>query len=224
MKKKKSRVPNKLRIGAGIAAAGVAAASLLWMTSGKGKALQVPAYEVTRVIDGDTFVTKEDQHIRVASTEAPELDMCGGTEAKVALEKLILGKPVYMKILYRDPYDRLVSLVYSEKTFINAAMLAGGYSYYARSSPGEIGEELKDATEKAREGKKGIFSASCTQMKNAEKPSCNIKGNTRNGDIYYVPTCGVYDNVEVQLYLGDQWFCSEKEAIKAGFRRPVQCK
>lgn len=224
MKKKTLRVPNKLRIGAGIAAAGVAAASLLWMTGGNGKAMPVPAYEVIRVIDGDTFVTKEEQHIRVASTEAPELNMCGGPEAKQALEKLILGKPVYMKILYRDPYDRLVSLVYSEKEFVNVAMLTSGYSYYSRSSPGEIGEELKSATQKAREGKKGIFNDSCTQMVNKEKPSCNIKGNDRNGKIYYMPECGVYDNVTVQLYLGDRWFCTEKEAIAAGFRRPKQCK
>ena len=103
-------------------------------------------------------------------------------------------------------------------------MLENGYSYYSRSSPGEIGDDLKKATEKAREEKKGIFSDSCTQMVNKEKASCNIKGNDRNGKIYYVPECGVYNNVTVQLYLGDRWFCTEKEAIKAGFRKPEQCK
>lgn len=225
VKKKVIHSSKKLRIGAAIiAAASIASGAYFFMSTNKDKPFPVPAYEVLRVIDGDTFVTKEEQHIRIASTESPELDKCGGAEAKVALEGLIVGKPVYLKVVYRDPYQRLVSFVYTKDKFINETMLVNGYSYYSRSSPGEIGEELKNATEKARDGKKGIFSASCTQMTNAEKPSCNIKGNTRNGDIYYVPACGVYDNVEVQLYLGDLWFCSEKEAINAGFRKPEQCK
>ncbi len=169
-------------------------------------------------------MTKEEQHIRVASTESPELDRCGGPEAKGALEQLIVGKPVYLKVVYRDPYQRLVSFVYTKEKFVNETMLENGYSYYSRSSPGEIGDDLKKATEKAREEKKGIFSDSCTQMVNKEKASCNIKGNDRNGKIYYVPECGVYNNVTVQLYLGDRWFCTEKEAIKAGFRKPEQCK
>jgi len=206
-----------------MATVGIVAASFLWLTSDKGKPVQVPAYNVLRVIDGDTFETAEHQHIRVASTEAPELDSCGGTEAKAALEKFILGKPVYLKVVYRDPYQRLVSLVYTKDKFVNEAMLSGGYSYYMRSSPGEIGEKFKNATEKARQKKAGIFSSTCTQMTNTEKPSCNIKGNTRNGKIYYVPECGVYNNVEVQLYLGDRWFCGEKEAVAAGFRKPEQC-
>lgn len=224
MKRNNSRGSNRLRIGVGIAAVGVAAASLFWITGEKGKAISVPAYEVLRVIDGDTFVTKEEQHIRVASTEAPEIDRCRDPEAKAALEQLIVGKPVYLKVVYRDPYQRLVSFVYTKNKFVNETMLENGYSYYSRSSPGEIGEDLKKATEKAREEKKGIFSDSCTQIVNKEKTSCNIKGNDRNGKIYYLPECGVYDNVTVQLYLGDRWFCTEKEAITAGFRKPGQCK
>lgn len=223
MKKKTSRIPNKLRIGAGIAAVGVAAASIFWITGGKGKALPVPAYEVARVIDGDTFETKEKQHIRIAATESPELDQCGGREAKEALEKLILGKPVYLKVTFRDPYQRLVSLVYADGKFINKEMLLGGQSYYARGTEG-FSDELREAGDVAREKKIGVFSDSCTQMVNKEKPRCNIKGNDRNGKIYYLPECGVYDNVTVQLYLGDRWFCSEKEAITAGFRKPGQCK
>lgn len=210
-------------IGMAMVAAGVATTGFLWLSSGKGKPMQVPAYSVLRVIDGDSFETVEHQYIRVASTEAPELDRCGGTEAKAALEKFVAGKPVYLKVVYRDPYQRLVSLVYTKDRFINEAMLSGGYSYYLRGSPGEIGEELKSATGKARQKKVGIFSSTCTQMTNTGKPSCNIKGNTRNGNIYYVPGCGVYDNVEVQLYLRDRWFCSEKEAISTGFRKPKQC-
>ncbi len=223
MKKKKISSFKSFRIGAAVAAASVAAEAYFVLSAG-AKKIEVPAYEVARVIDGDTFETKEEQHIRIASTEAPELDQCGGPEAKKALESLIGGKPVYMKVVYRDPYQRLVSLVYTKDAFVNETMLSNGYSYYARGGLGEVGDKLKVATEKARDNKKGIFSDTCTQMVNKNKPSCNIKGNDRNGKIYYKPDCGVYDNVTVQLYLGDQWFCSEKEAVKAGFRRPEQCR
>ena len=222
MRKKSSQLKRKVGIGATIVATGAVAATL-WLTGGSGKPVKVPAYSVIRVIDGDTFETAEHQHIRVASTEAPELDFCGGKEAKEALEKLVLDKPVYLKVVYRDPYQRLVSLVYTEDEFVNEAMLLGGFSYYLRSSPGETGEELKKATGEARQEKAGIFSEKCTQMTNKEKPKCNIKGNTLSDNIYYLPECGVYDNVEVQLYLGDRWFCTEKEAVATGFRKPQQC-
>lgn len=222
MRKKGSPLKKKIGIGATIVATGAVAATL-WLTSGRGQSLKVPAYSVIRVIDGDTFETAEHQHIRVAWTEAPELELCGGKEAKKALEKLVLDQPVYLKVIFRDPYQRLVSFVYTQDEFVNQAMLLGGYSYYLRGTSDEIGDELKSATEKARQKKAGIFSQTCTQMANTEKSSCNIKGNTRNGDIYYLPECGVYDNVEVQLYLGDRWFCNEKEAVAAGFRKPAQC-
>lgn len=201
----------------------LASGAFWWISSGKGNRIPVPSYQVLRVIDGDTFVTKEGQYIRVAATEAPELDRCGGGEAKEALEKLIMKKPVYLKVTYRDPYQRLVSLVYVNGKFVNKEMLVRGYSYYARGTEG-FSDELRQAGEVAREKKLGLFSDSCTQLTNKQKPSCNIKGNTRNGDIYYVPDCGVYDNVEVQLYLGDRWFCTEAEAKRAGFRKPEQCK
>lgn len=212
---------SKVSLAAGAAAA--ALGSWLYIKSPGTKPFLAPAYEAVRVIDGDTFVTQEGQYVRVASTEAPEPDRCGGKEAKEELEKLVLDKPIYLKVVYRDPYQRSVSFVYADGVFVNRAMLEGGRAYYSRSSPGKIGEELKAATEKAREEHKGIFGTSCTQTVNPKQPKCNIKGNARTAKIYYLPGCGVYDNVEVQLYLGDVWFCSEKEAIKAGFRKPDQC-
>lgn len=224
MKKKTHKSSGKLKTGAKavVAALTVLGAGFL-LYSNKTKPIPVPSYEVKRVIDGDTFETMEGQHIRLASTEAPELTLCGGNEAKKALEKMILDKPIYLKVVFRDPYQRLVSLVYTKDTFVNEEMLARGNSYYYRSSEGKIGEDLKNATEKARAEGKGIFGKFCTQVTNKADSSCDIKGNDRNGKIYYLPDCGVYDNVIVQLYLGDRWFCTEKEAITAGFRKPETC-
>ena len=222
VKNKKAR-KIALAVLTAVSASAILGSSFLLSTKMR-RQFSVPAYEVKRVIDGDTFETKEGQYIRVGYTEAPEMELCGGPEAKQALEKMVLNKPVYLKVVYRDPYQRLVSLVYTREAFINEAMLREGYSYYERGSSGEIGEELGSATKKARKQKRGIFSEKCTQSVNLENSKCNIKGNVRDDRIYYLSSCGVYHNVFVQLYLGDRWFCSETEAIKAGFRKPDQCR
>lgn len=214
----------KISIGPIIGATGIAIGSLLWVSFGKGNPIPVPAYSVERVIDGDTFVTTEQQHIRVAAVEAPEMGVCGAEEAKEKLESLIFGKPVMLKVLYRDPYNRLVSMVYTKEGYVNEALMKQGFAYYQPRGKADNLQDLKKAGEYAREKQLGIFSISCTQIVNPKNPSCNIKGNTRNGNIYYMPSCGVYQNTVVQLYLGDQWFCSEKEAIAKGFRKPDQCK
>lgn len=75
--KTKKSSPVKNRIGA-VVLATVAAGSLFWVTTGKGKPFQVPAYVVARVIDGDTFETAEKQLIRLSAADAPELEYCGG--------------------------------------------------------------------------------------------------------------------------------------------------
>lgn len=215
---------NRFTIGSILGATGIAISSILWVSFGKGNPVPVPAYTVQRVIDGDTFVTTESQYIRVAGIEAPEMGVCGAEEAKAKLESMILKKPVMLKVLYRDPYSRLVSMVYTQEGYVNEALLKQGFAYYQPRGKADNLTDLKKAGEYSREKQLGIFSTSCTQADNPTDPKCTIKGNTRNGNIYYMPSCGVYPNTVVQLYLGDQWFCSEKEAMKAGFRKPEQCK
>jgi endonuclease YncB( thermonuclease family) len=204
-------------------AAALTAGSVLWVSVGREK-IALPATEAVRVIDGDTFETKEGQHIRLASTEAPQLELCGGQAAKKRLEELVLDQPLYVKTVYVDFWKRPVALVYAGKILVNQVMLAEGLSEYERSSPGIIGWRLNRATQIARKEKKGIFGESCTQSVNRKNPDCRIKGNVGQKDkIYYLPDCGVYPNVEMELYKGDEWFCTEAQAVKAGFRKPSQC-
>ena len=53
---------------------------------------------------------------------------------------------------------------------------------------------------------------------------CRIKGNVswRNNDekIYHCPNWRDYDRTQVNWHDGDRWFCTEAEAIEAGFRKP----
>jgi len=55
--------------------------------------------------------------------------------------------------------------------------------------------------------------------------ACRIKGNVslRNKEekIYHCPNWRDYDRTDVNIFEGDKWFCTEAEAIAAGFRRPA---
>lgn len=211
----------KLKKSLAITAATIAASGFLWfLTTANGLKIPVPAYRALRVIDGDTFVTTENQYIRLNSVQAPEKGRCGYEEAKKELEKLVLNKPLYIKVLFHDQFGRQISQVYSIEGNVNEKIVAKGLAIV---ESGTSTDEVSKANNLAREKKLGIYSEKCTQMENKEQPKCNIKGNDRNGKIYYLPSCGVYHNVSVQLYLGDQWFCTEKEAITSGFRKPQQC-
>jgi hypothetical protein len=58
----------------------------------------------------------------------------------------------------------------------------------------------------------------CTQDQRA---GCVIKGNIslRGERIYHVPGQRYYDQTRINWVLGERWFCTEREAIAAGWRK-----
>jgi len=61
---------------------------------------------------------------------------------------------------------------------------------------------------------------------NLDNPECNIKGNiNRNtkAKFYHFPGCSTYSPAIVEKFNGDQWFCTEEEAQKAGFTKSGGC-
>ena len=73
----------------------------------------------------------------------------------------------------------------------------------------------------------GLFSTKCYQQKeNVENPKCNIKANIDKNTkdrVYYVPGCVQYKTAIVEKDIGENWYCSEKEAVEAGFRKSERC-
>ena len=55
--------------------------------------------------------------------------------------------------------------------------------------------------------------------------NCLIKGNiSASGEkIYHLPGCGSYKKTVITESKGERWFCSEKEAISAGWRKAKNC-
>lgn len=221
MKKKKGhRTVKKIALGAAAALAGTA---LLWTTFGNNFKVQTPAYTVWKVFDGDTFDLTNGMKIRLNGIDSPEINRCGGPEAKRGLEKLIIGKPLYVYVSAQDIYRRNLAIVYTDEIMVNAEMLRYGYSSYSAGN-GVYNNILREAVDEARSKNRGIYGTTCTQKENTQNPSCNIKGNNEAGNKYFfTPLCNQYNETIVQLYLGDQWFCTEKEAINAGYKKAPRC-
>src|SRR3989338_6658164 len=59
---------------------------------------------VVRVVDGDSFETKDGRRIRLLGVDAPESDNCMGPQAKEALEIMIEGKVVKLANQVKDDY------------------------------------------------------------------------------------------------------------------------
>lgn len=105
-------------------------------------------------------------------------------------------------------------------------MLEMGWGYVRRAADDES-QDLWIVGENARTKKIGIYDK-CVQETNPANPKCNIKGNIgQQGEktkLYRDPDCGQYGNTLIQLYLGDKWFCGEKEARAARFTKGSDCK
>ena len=54
--------------------------------------------------------------------------------------------------------------------------------------------------------------------------SCIIKGNiSSGGKIYHLPGCGSYEKTVIDETAGEKWFCTEEEAVQAGWRKAKNC-
>lgn len=56
----------------------------------------------------------------------------------------------------------------------------------------------------------------------SRNPDCSIKGNIGKSYLektYHLPGCSEYERTVVELDLGEEWFCAEKEATEAGYRK-----
>jgi micrococcal nuclease len=133
---------------------------------------------VVRVVDGDTFVAKEDGvsddvTIRMLGINTPEtVDPrkpveCFGKEASAKLKELLTGKRIKLvpdpQADERDKYHRLLrNVLLEDGTDVNAFMVREGYAYAYLTFPlnRDRREELRTLEELARSTKSGVWSPS----------------------------------------------------------------
>ncbi len=223
-----------------LALAGLCAALLATLSRGATTPPpgSVPAASLSgpaHVIDGDTIVIG-DAHIRLEGIDAPEASQrCGGEwfgtwacgeAATRALTELVAGRDVRCDVRGHDVYRRLLAVCYAGPVELNAEMVHRGLAWaFIKYSRNYVAAEAD-----ARAAKVGVWQGT------AEPPweyrhkkwaigvtgapqGCAIKGNlTRHGRIYHMPWSPWYDKTRIDTAKGERWFCSEAEAITAGWR------
>jgi len=184
----------------------------------------VQGVKVIGVIDGDTIVLEGKYRVRLRYVDAPEKGLCGYEQATKELEGLAMNKSVRIELIVPDAFGRGMALVYVGNTLINKEMVASGWVRYHHDNS-LVTAEVKAASDLARKEQYGIYKT-CHATENTKNPKCNIKGNidkSTDTHIYYVPGCAQYQFTVVEKDIGEQWFCTEKEAKNAGYSKAKTC-
>lgn len=172
---------------------------------------------VTRIIDGDTIeVSSYDKNIRLIGIDTAEQGECYREESTKVTRDLLLNKLVRVETDYNetDNFGRVLAYIYlQDGTFANKRLLELGAGEFFHDSVNLKHQgELISAAENARESMAGYWKA-CGP--------CVVKGNydIHGKRYYHMPEFRHYSQVVVNLDKADRWFCSEAEALGAGFVR-----
>jgi len=207
---------------------------------------------VTRVVDGDTIeVEIEGQQfkVRYIGIDTPEsVDPrtpveCFGKEASQRNRELVEGQTVGLEkdISNTDGFGRLLRYVWLDGRLVNARLVSEGYALAATYPPDVRYSELFAQLQgEAREAGLGLWGAACEtvtpspaaatppgsiacEYSNTSEPK--IKGNIslRTGEmIYHLPGGAFYADTVIDEGDGERWFCTEAEAVSAGWRRSMR--
>lgn len=190
-----------------------------------------------RVVDGDTIVIGA-VRIRLEGIDAPESDQtCGvadgkgstwrcGDTATTYLAKLVRNQDVRCQDLGLEKYGRTLGRCFVGGLNLNSDLVRQGLAWaFVRYSSTYVADEAH-----ARGLKIGIWQGEAmpawefragqwAQAEPAAPGGCAIKGNvTAHGLIYHTPWSPWYGKVRMDSGHGKRWFCSEAEAIAAGWR------
>ncbi|MBL7141592.1 thermonuclease family protein [Patescibacteria group bacterium] len=201
--------------------------------------------EVVRVIDGDTIEINDGNVVRLLGIDAPEQGDCYYSEAKQALNKLVLGRNIELEkdIFGTDRFGRLLRYIFlieggfTNDVFVNDYLLEQGFANILfMSNRGKYNNILTHSRNEAVTRKRGMWGACGQGLKEKTStfeandpppnPECVIKGNISEhgyGKTYFLPGCPNYKRVKVDLEKGDRYFCTEEEAEAAGFKRAEGC-
>lgn len=200
--------------------------------------------KVVNVVDGDTFkisLNNKTETVRIIGIDTPETVHpskpveCFGAEASNKAKALLTGTTVTLipepSQGERDKYGRLLAYVtLPNGTDFGEEMIRGGYAYEYTYSGAYTNQTLyKNAQSYASSHEQGLWApGACgsTAKETTSLPTgntnsgCDIKGNISQGGekIYHVPGQQYYKNTVIDESKSERWFCTEGEAISAGWR------
>ena len=138
-------------------------------------------YKVIEVIDGDTIVLSNNEHVRLIGINTPESERYFYGEAKEVLELLVLNKSVRLEkdVDDRDTYGRLLRYVYIGNLFVNLEMVKRGFANVFTFPPNvKYTNKFIEAEREARTNEIGLWEKS--NSSNIEiNINCNAEGDDR---------------------------------------------
>lgn len=204
------------------------------------QSVQVFAGSPVHVVDGDTLDVGGIRY-RLHGIDAPEAaQVCAGRagdawncgQASIRLmEEITDGKSVECNDRGHDAYGRTIAVCTAAGIEINALMIQKGMAWaFRKYSQDYVG--IEDA---ARERGVGIWQAATetawdfrahkweASLSAAPDRACPIKGNInrKHEHIYHVPWSKDYGKTRIDVAKGERWFCTEEEAVAAGWRAPL---
>ena len=202
---------------------------------------------VTRVVDGDTIEVKiagREYTLRYIGINTPEtVDPrrpveCFGHEASDFNTQLVLGKTVSLEkdVSETDQFGRLLRYVWLGTEMVNATLVREGYAQASAYPPDVRYQDIFTSLQaEAAEAGSGLWGAACDPTASpaalsAIPGACEYSGTsepaiksnislTSGEKIYHVPGGDFYDETVIDEAAGERWFCTEAEAVAAGWRK-----
>ena len=186
---------------------------------------------VSRVVDGDTIHTSNNETIRLIGLDAPEIAKRksgviiepGGyyaNDSKKLLESLTLGKEIYLypeEPLYDNYRRRLAEMVSSDGQSINEQMVSSGAAlvYLFSNLSAEQKERLVTAQQKAMRDKRGFW-GTILGLKATHRPVVGNKSSKR----FFPQDCQEAEKVAEH---NKTKFSSAVEAFEEGYSPAREC-
>lgn len=211
-------------------------------------------YKVAKVVDGDTIdiiMNGRTERLRLIGINTPEIVdprkpvECFGREASDNAKKLLSNEEARVEGDAsqddRDKYGRLLRYVWRrDGLFYNLEVIKDGFAHeYTYQLPYIYQKDFKAAQKYAEENKLGLWADGVCSQKNISTvknnltavlmpvdKNCVIKGNISSGGvkIYHLPNCPYYKQTVINASQGEKWFCTEAQALAAGWRKAGNCQ
>ncbi|WP_409295459.1 thermonuclease family protein [Peribacillus sp. SCS-26] len=202
---------------------------------------------VVNVVDGDTIDVKltngKNERVRFILVDTPETKhprlgvQPFGKEASQYTTASLMAREVLLELdaEERDQYGRLLAYVWQGDVLFNEILIREGFARTAVYPPNtKYVDQFRKVENDARQSKKGIWSIEDYAQEDGYNTSAGksasgtpdkagscegkIKGN-ENSHVYHVPGGSYYDSPKKANIV---WFCSEKEAQDAGYRKAMK--
>jgi endonuclease YncB( thermonuclease family) len=173
--------------------------------------------------------------VRLAGIEAPEAEQrCGrgsrtwrcGSATEIALSRQVGGYRVSCTLSGTDEDGRALGRCTAGEKDVGAELVRQGHAF----AEGGILARYAGEEREARNAKAGMWGGDVErpaeyrakvweEAKRRAPDGCPIKGQVSDSGRYYVlPWSPSYERARVQKARGERWFCSEQEAVSAGFK------